>query len=321
MRKTQLFGVRDPGRSGGSFLMHIINRHPAGMSVLGELHMPSQLNFEYPCSTEKYDEYGIAFLQSQIDQGRAAAGIVKCFWNDAVAFIRGHGGHIIQLVRNPMEVAGTNMYRKIDVDYRFLGRKAKNMAELFRAHLLYYQLSYSGFFNRRIAEPIVRIEDLNRSCGGDGAFIKVVMEHITQTEFSPGYVKHIQKYYLPGYHYGCHAIKENRIVVGIEPGVYPYEKWRMSWGDDPRPGEYWNSWTAEEQGMARDILGPISEKFGYNCTDRPGYTETGWLYSKDLPWSAAALGLVAIPYTSDVETRQAYPYSKENPPDYREENA
>lgn len=312
MSKTQVFGVRDPGRSGGSWLMHYCNVHPAGMRVLGEVHLPSELDFPYPCpgGGVEYNKRVIAFLQSQIDQGVAATGIVKCFQSPTVEFIRKHQGHIIQVIRNPMEVAGTNVYKKKGFAERFLGHPARDKGEDFLACMIYYKTSYEGILVRKEQEPIVRLEDLNRSCGGDGHFFKVTMEYMTQTEFPVAYVKHIQQWYLPAYHYGCYAVKDDGVVVGIDSRPYVYESWRMTWGDDPRPTEYWESWTDNERAMFAEHIGPVSAILGYNYTDRPGYTDVDWALRDTFPWGQAGSTLAPTLYDLDVETRAAYPGKK-----------
>lgn len=288
---THLFGIRDPGRSGGSWLMHTCNAHPAIMRVVGEFHL--SLGFAWPCPVAEYDARVVGFLESQVAQGIAAAGIVKCFWGKTVNLIRGQGGRIVQVIRNPMEVVGFRMhgkvYHKAGVAQRFLGREAKNRTELFRAHALYYKTSYGAVFKKWRQEPVVRLEDLNRSCGGDGLVFKGVMEYMTQTEFPIGYVRHIQEHYLPGYHYSHRLVQQDGVVVGIEPVVYAYESWRMSWADDAQPGCYWETWSPEERGVFAEVLGPVCDSLGYNYRDRPGFTDTQWPLSHRYPWSRGCL--------------------------------
>ena len=315
---THYIGVRDPGRSGGSWLMYLCNVHPAGMLLLGEPHLPMELGFTYPCSSRVYDEYVIKFMQDQARLGKAVTGIVKCFRPWAADFILENGGRIFQLVRNPMEVVGSNMGKKPGSDMRFLGHKARNEEENFKAHCMYYQKAYSHIFADWRKEPIVRIEDLNRSCGKDGAFLKAVMEYVTQTEWSDGYIRHICKTYLPGYFYGLETIKEDGVIVGIKKNtVLAYESWRMNWFDDPRASEYWNSWGEETRTTFVEILGPVCRQLGYNCQDRPGHVDEKWPLVGQYAWRAHAAQLRAIPYEGDVVIRGSFPYGEPGLPKWR----
>lgn len=300
---THLFGIRDPGRSGGSWVAYCCNVHPAVMRVLGEVHVPTQLDFPYPSPKGEYDRQIIVFLQSQMDQKIAAAGIIKCFQPYSQKFIREHKGRIVQLVRNPMEVAGFNVYKKIGAAERMLGHPARDQDEDFHAHMLYYELSYNAILHRRKQEPIIRIEDLNRSCGGDGQFFKAVMEYMTQTDWPVEYIKHIQRWYLPGYHYPFKVVKRDGIVVGIETTPFAHQLWRLSWGDDPRPGEYWQAWTPKQRTMFTSALTEVSRYLGYDCLDNPGFTEIDWPLRDTFPWAGAGQTLQPVPHESDYESR------------------
>lgn len=301
--------------------MHICNVHPAEMVVLGELHLPTELNFPYPCPAKEYDERGIAFLESQMSRGIAAAGIVKCFRPWAEHFILDQGGRIVQLVRNPMEVVGFRTHKpsfyKPDMDLRFLGRKAQNKTDWFRAHVAYYAKSYMGLLRNWRHEPLIRIEDLSRSCGGNGLLFKSAMEYITQTPFPIGYVRHIQQHYLPGYHYPCETIWHDGVVVGTESTPQPYQDWRMSWGDDPFPTIYWQSWTPTEREIFAEGLGPACDRMGYNYRDRPGFADIIWPLGEKYAWSKYPLK--EIPFTDDLPTREGYPFGKPGLPIYSEE--
>ena len=302
---THLFGVRDPGRAGGSWLGHCCNVHPAIMRVVGEIHV--FLGFTWPCPVSEYDEKVVGFLESQVAQGIAAAGIVKCFWGKTERLIHDRGGAIIQLVRNPMEVVGFRMhgkvYHKAGLAQRFLGREAANRAELFRVHAMYYKLTYGHVLSRWRQEPVVRLEDMNRSCGSDGLFFKSVMEAMAQTAFPIEYVRHVQKHYLPGYHYSHRLIQQDGIVVRIEPAVHAYQSWRMSWDDDAQPGFYWESWSSEEREIFAEVLGPVCDQLGYNYRDHPGFTDMHWPLDHRYPWSRAG-SLEPIPSALSSPTRR-----------------
>jgi len=316
---THYLGVRDPGRSGGSWLMYLCNVHPAGMLLVGEPHLPTELGFPYPCDSETYDRHVIRFMLSQTAQGKAVTGIVKCFRPWAAQFIIEHGGRIFQLVRNPMEVVGSNMGKKPGSDLRYLGHRSRDENDNFRAHCMYYREAYGAMVNTWRQEPIVRIEDFNRSCGSDGAFLKAVMEYVTQTEWPDGYIQHICKTYLPGYFYGLETIRENGIVVGIKPDtVLAYESWRMNWFDDPRAGEYWAAWGDETRAAFVDILGPVCDRLGYNCRDRPGHVDADWPLVTQYAWKAQAAQLKPIPYEGDVIIRGSFPHGKPGLPAWRD---
>lgn len=303
---THLFGIRDPGRSGGSWLLHICNVHPAGMRAVGEFHL--SLGFDYPCPIVEYDERVVEFLKSQIDQGLAAAGIVKCFWAKTEKLIHDQGGRIIQVIRNPMEVVGFRMhgkvYHKPGLARRFLGREAKNRVELFRAHVLYYMTAYHTICKRWRQEPIVRLEDLNRSCSGDGLVFKNIMEFMTQVAFPIEYVRHVQKHYLPGYHYSHHLAVQDGIVVGLEPVVSTYQPWRMSWADDGGAAHYWETWSQAEREIFAKELGPICDKLGYNYRDRPGFTNVQWPLGHKYPWSGTGSLEPILPMLSSPTHRR-----------------
>jgi len=310
---THYLGVRDPGRSGGSWLMHLCNVHPAGMRIVGEPHLDSELGIPWPgISSEEYDRYVIRFLESQ---DVACAGIVKCFRPWAAKWIVQHGGRIIALVRNPMEVLGSNMGKKAGCDLQFLGRKARDANEQFQAHAMYYRAAYEEIWKNWRTEPITRIEDYNRSCGGDGQFLKQVMEWATQTEWPDGYIAHIQEHYLPGYFYGLQTIMEDGIVVGMISDPIAYEAWRMNWYDDPRAAEYWAGWSEQERGIYARILGPTSASFGYNYTDRPGHVDVDWLLKTQYAWKNAVLA--SLPYQGEVIIRGSYPHGPAGLPVWR----
>jgi hypothetical protein len=261
------------------------------MRVVGEFHL--SLGFAWPCPISEYDERVARFLESQVAQGVAAAGTVKCFWGKTEKLIRGQGGRIVQVIRNPMEVMGFRMhgkvYHKAGIAKRFLGREAKNRDELFRAHAMYYKTSYETILKKWRQEPVIRLEDLNRSCGSDGLAFKSVMEFMAQTAFPIEYVRHIQEHYLPGYHYSHRLIQQDGAVVAIEPVVYAYQPWRMSWADDAQPGHYWETWSPTERKIYAEVLGPVCDGLGYNYRDRPGFTDIQWPLSHRYPWSKIKL--------------------------------
>lgn len=315
---THYLGVRDPGRSGGSWLMYLCNVHPAGMLLVGEPHLPTELGFSYPCDWETYDKHVIKFMQDQTRLGMAVAGIVKCFRPWAARFITKNGGRIFQLVRNPMEVVGSNMGKKPGSDVRYLGHKAKDENENFRAHCLYYKESYGAIYSAWKQEPVVRIEDLTRSCGLDGAFLKAVMEYMTQTPWPDGYIAHICKHYLPGYFYGLETIRKDRVVIGIEPNtVLAYESWRMNWQDDPRASEYWDAWGDDTRAIFVETLGPLCDSLGYNCRDRPGRVNTDWTLVNQYAWKEQAAALKPIPYEGDTTIRGAFPHGPSGLPRWK----
>lgn len=243
--------------------MAIINRHPAGMSVLGELHLSSELGFTYPCRLSEYDQRGIAFLESRMEAGDAAAGLVKCFWRDVVAFVKAHGGRIVQQLRNPLEVTGYNMGTKPKVVKLFLHRESADPKDVFTAHCMWYATSYMEAIRREAREPIYLIEDLNASMGGDGQYLKGYIEYMTQTPLPDDYLAYIQEEMLPGFHYRLETVREGDRVVEIQTTQYPKERWRMNWDPDPRPAYYWSVWTDWERDLFREYLGPVMDKLGY----------------------------------------------------------
>lgn len=306
---THYLGIRDPGRSGGSWVMYLCNIHPAGMIILGEPHLSIELDFPWPgTGAQAYDQKIIDFMISQTQQGRAVAGIVKCFRPWCTEWIVQNGGRIIALVRNPMEVLGSNMNKKPGSDVQFLGHKARDANEQFQAHAMYYRTAYEEIWSHRRNEPVTRIEDYNRSCGGDGRWLKAVMEWATQTPWPDGYIEHICKTYLPGYFYGMECVKQNGIVVGTKGDPIAYEPWRMNWYDDPRASEYWAGWSEMERRIFREILGPICDNLGYNCRDYPGQVDVDWPLKDQYAWRGIPLS--SIPYQGEVVIRGSYPHGK-----------
>jgi hypothetical protein len=288
------------------------------MLLLGEPHLSIELGFPYPCDWQVYDEHIIQFMVDQTKRGLAVAGIVKCFRPWAAEFIVQNGGSIFQLVRNPMEVVGSNMGKKPGSDLRYLGHKARDENDNFRAHCLYYRESYGGIWADWKREPIVRIEDLTRSCGRSGLFLKAVMEYVTQTSWPDGYINHICQTYLPGYFYGMETIREGEAVVGIrDDTVFAYEPWRMNWYDDPRAAEHWASWGSLSREIFAETLGPLCDNLGYDYRDKPGFTKTDWPLATQYAWKEQAHSLQPIPYEGPVEIRGAWPHGDRGLPRWK----
>ena len=294
---THLVGINDPGRAGGSWLAYIGRVHPVGMRILGEAHVSTQLDFPYPCPPREYDDHIIAFLKSQTLQGVRVAGIIKSFWKYTRKFILDNGGRICTVLRNPMEVVGFKMHKK----------PKPGLKPSFGAHVLHYKKVYEVRMAQSGEQPVVRLEDLNRSLGGDGQFFKSFMEWLTKTPFPQGYIEHIQRHYLPGYYYGLSTVRVNGIVVDVHSAVIRCQPWRMQWGDDPRPGEFWESWSEEERELFAEGLGPICEKLGYNYTDRPGFTEKDWSLASEYAWGKLADTLEPVPYDRSFTGRELEP--------------
>lgn len=296
--------------------MHVCNVHPHGIVVLGELHLPTELGFEYPLPAKEYDAHGIAFMQSQIDQGKAATGIVKCFRAYAQQFMLDHRGRIVILLRNPMEVIGSKRSAK-----RFIWYDAETDDQRFENCVHHYKKRYEAIFAVRDRLPIIRIEDLNRSCGGDCTFAQAVFEYITQVPFPIKYMLHVKEWYLPGYHYPSKSVKNAEgVVIGIYSIPYPYQLWRMTWADDPLPAEYWKSWPEKWRGIYQRELGEVSEQLGYNCSDNPGFVETVWSLRDQYSWKDRSDSLKPIPYRKGIELRHSKPHGRRGLPVWREDS-
>lgn len=306
---THFFGIHDPGRAGGSWLARCFNQNPvpAGIVMLGEAHTATQLNFPHPDPGGKdtYDQHIIAFLKSQARQGRAATGMIKCFHAKAEAYMRARGGRFATLVRSPMELTGcwkgrrgwgqSESRRRIPM--RAIGHfPPKNERENFACLLYEVRQRYLPIVKRAEREPLIRIEDLNRSVGGDGLFFQAVCEWLTQVPFPSYYVDVIRKWYLPCYHYPVCCIKNERgTVVGVAPiPSLRCDKSRMTWADDTNPPKWWNSWTGEEQGLFMEYLQETCEALGYNCTTSPGTVDVEWPMKGKYPWADAENGLEPI---------------------------
>jgi len=303
---THFFGIRDPGRAGGSWLIYCLNQHPApgGIAIVGEAHMPAQLG-------SSDDARILMFLKAQEKQGRLAAGSCKCFHGYVEKFIKKSGGRIVTLLRNPMELVGCWRKRRSWVGGRakwpplYIGHPIENERDAHLCLLHEVRGRYVPIIAKKDIEPIIRIEDLNRSCGSDGRLMQAVCEHITQVPFPMYYIRHIQEHYLPNLHYFLAVLKNDEGVAVAMKGI-PVARGRdrTTWADDTNPTKFWNSWPEEERELFREFLQPICEQLGYNCTDNPGVTNVDWPMKGRYPWAHAEDGLEFIPYVAPVKPKR-----------------
>lgn len=277
-------------------MCHIVNNHPAGMSMLGEFPKAGQLDFkgrDIPADCQ--DQEVINFFEGRIYYGDVAIGMTR-FRSTYTQWARQRMGdeavRIVQKIRNPIlrfvgkrvakQKPGAAWFQKLH------GRSPKNEREIYEGVSAYFAQNYfEKFLKRSQHYPIVRLEDLNKSIGKDGVFFKRFMEWLTQTEWPWDYIYHIRDNWTPAYQYeiSLEWDDEGRVsAVNMVRREKP--TWRRDWSDGPEPPLSWERLAVEQPWLEEIYLkyhAGCQARLGYNQSGR-GTTEADWEFRGAYPW-------------------------------------
>jgi len=294
--KTNFFLVFMHGQSGGTWFALCCNNHPARMSVIGEAHRPSQLDFERRGLDRKtdYEREVFKFFEDRIYYGDACVGVMLGFTGAHMKFVREKGGKIFQIIRNPLYIVRTRENSKPDAAKatftKLYGREPENDLERFEGLVSYYETNFYEKFLRRGAEfPIMRVEDLNKSLDGDGLYYKRVMEALTQTEWPLDYIAHIRENFTPAYSADNHTEwdEQGRVckVVSVRRQVAQWG-WRDNWKEDPYLSgpRHWGAWDESHREIYLKRFGELQKRLGYN-QDHIGSTDPKWEFQLQYKWA------------------------------------
>ena len=279
---TKFFLIDQCGHCGGSWFVMMCHRHPAGIAVVNEAHMPNQLDFEYPCPNDVYDRHLIDFMQGA-QATHAACGVLKGFHRDCIEWVQARGGYVVTWLRNPLTVAGWKCGRYTHKGEQITGHPARTEKERIEAHFAYYGRFFKRMLERSLknGRRIVRIEDLNRSVGSDGQAFTESMEYITGVAWPPEMLE-IGAAHPPGdeapYGAGTHA----------HDGSWPFEDWstlrgKHKWAWDPAPYWHWKSWEPWQRDCFVEHCGQSMHALGY---DRPPAQAPTFAWDVDPDWSS-----------------------------------
>lgn len=292
--KTNYFILGYPGHGGGDWMTLLCNNHPAKMSVVLEPNKEEMLDFEARGLDRKKDMDPELLRFFNFRDGKdACVGVLKCEHSALWKWMKPRGGRCLRLMRNPITLIGTRMWRKVPDATRYIQKlynhKPENDDEMFEGHVMRYAYMFYERYLRQAAKdahrpwPLVRLEDLNQSVGTDGKYFIRVMEWLTQTPWSQQYVKVIRHEYTP-----AHAAY-TRVVFDADYNVervlaWPRIRWRgrfrtpSEWGEDVSPGSasrYWGNWSEEWRIRYLKHMGMLQARLGYN-QDHIGSTDPDW---------------------------------------------
>ena len=300
--KSSFFFIDHSGHGGGGWLFLCCHNHStAKISVIAECNAYNQLRFkERGVDKRRYDAEVLKFFEDRLAAGELSIGVIKSITPAQVAFATKRVGAArvrrIQMLRSPIYTLDLKWYggkgRKILVGYanfrRRMGRDPKTDQERFRGHCWrYYDRFYLPYVQRAKERPIVRLEDINRSMGGDGLFFKHLMEWLTFQEWPQSYIEHIQTNWKPD----IRPTNEIPLINGqwgrpiTDPsGRRPYPG-RENWDPDPEPRQRWNAWAPWQKEIFMEVMqkGNVLEKLGYD-PDAPGTCGAGWAFKGAYPW-------------------------------------
>ena len=292
---TNFFLVFGHGQSAGTWFCACCNNFPdpPGMTVLGELHHHTQLDFKgrgLDKSSFDLDQAALDFFADSIYFKKACAGIMVSFRRTAMDFVEKHGGHIAQKMRNPLYIVTARSKAKPRAAaYTFekhKGRAPRDEKEKFWGLCTYYRDNfYARFLNRAHIYPLIRIEDLNTSLGGDRSYYKSVMEWLTQTEWPDDYIEYIATHFYPGFYYQGQVEWEGDRVKKFNQVREEAPRWgRENWDEDPYPKKCFDilgdrGW----QEIYLDVFRDIQPRLGYNNA-YIGSVDRRWEYRGKAPW-------------------------------------
>lgn len=292
--KTHYFLLTYPGHGGGDWFCLMCNNHPAGMSVILEAYKEEM--FDFPSRgldrRKHLDREYFRLLEFRTGKD-ACVGMLKNEHGTIWRWMEAREGRRIQLVRNPIALIGTRMWRKVvaatECIRREYGHAPKNDEEMFEGHVMRYAYRfYETYLNRALESgrnhwPLVRLEDLNHSIGTDAKYFIRVMEWLTQTPWSQQYAKVIRREYTPAHAaYGRVIFDEDFNVERIL--AWPHIRWRgrfgtpSQWGEDVSSGSaswYWENWSEDWRARYLKHMEVLQARLGYN---------QGHVGSTDLDW-------------------------------------
>jgi len=291
------FLVFSHGHSAGGWLAYNCINHPCGrISVLGEVPKPSSLAFKrrgIPNSAMSRET--IKFFNDRVHFGDVCLGVFKSFRTDVIQYVQERNGLVLQCVRNPIHIVGVRQGRKMGPAERSFRsvyhRPMKTDDEIFEGHVIYYaEGKYRAFLKRADCYPIYRVEDLNKSCGGDGAYFKRFMENLTGVEWPWEYVRHIQQNNLPCQLYDYRLEWDDQDRVCEVTMKARDDKVRASgeychWGPDPSIPRYWKQWTDSQKEIYQKWFGELDRRMGYN-QQHVGSVEDDWEWGGKYEWGS-----------------------------------
>ncbi len=256
---TRLFINYNMGRSAGLWLEWVWNSHPD----IWALHTDIPLGYEpadWPAYTEPTDilsfidlekwavldysgreRYITDHIRQEFESGRhEAVGIViHGFEAGNIATLcatlcHKYDGIFTQSLRNPIAVVGHRV--KDDLDDWLT----------FKRRVYFYAKQYERYVDRAANWPLVKIETLDASLEGDGAYFQHAMERITGIVWTPEQVDHVRQ------------------------NVRPNKKRFDGWTDDPEPPLRWESWEPKHRALFVEYFIDIMLTLGYswpvNCS-------------------------------------------------------
>jgi hypothetical protein len=224
-------------------------------------------------------------------------GIIKSFRHQHIDWIRTHVPgvtvRLCQMVRNPrFNFVGKWVAKSRRVPLaKVLGREPQNDRDVFEATAIYYVQTFYHKWLRLMDEyPLIRLEDLNASVGGDGAYFRRFMEWLTRVGWSPEYTAHIRAHHTPAYKYRCwvewdHWPDGSDRVQAVRAVQEDARQWpyRDNWAEDPETACRWDRLAPWQQEIYQRVIGPYEARLGYNQA-YPGSTDAEWEGANAAPW-------------------------------------
>lgn len=288
--RTNFFALMYPGHGGGNWFTLCTNNHPAGMSVVLELHKALMLDLENRGLDPRgdYVAEGLRFLKYRTGKD-ACVGIIKGVRPALWRYMEARGGRRLHVVRNPLALIGKRWNSRVkdpasvQWNERRYGRKPKDTSDMFEGYVMKYAFEFYGPYLRQAAEkkwPLVRLEDLNASVGGSGLYYQRVVEWLTQTPWPMDYVAHIKEHYTPGHWAHGRVIFDNDHNV-LRVLMWPLARWKArlgQWGEDSSEGSppyFWKRWKPEWHERYLKHFEELEKQLGYN-QDHIGSTDERW---------------------------------------------
>lgn len=281
------------GHGGGSWLCHIVNNHPAGMSMMGELVKPGQLDLKgRGICTDSRDKEVAKWFADRIHYGDIGLGICKSFRqsdvNQARQLMGKEAVRIVQMVRNPVLRFAEKWTRKTGPGRNWFkmlrGRPPEGEREVCEGVSAYFAQNYFEKFMNNTQFPVIRLEDLNRSINKDFVFFKKFMEWLTQTEWPIEYLEHIKEHWTPAYNYQISTEwdDENRCSA-VNMKRWDKPTLPRDWTPDQFPLRGWSRLTDWQREAYLKYNTDIQRRLGYNQSEM-GSCDPDWEGRGKYPW-------------------------------------
>jgi hypothetical protein len=297
-KPNAIFFIRSIGHDGGNWTGLCICNHPAQMSMLGELQKEGQLDLAgRGLTSDDRAEQTHKYIEDRIYYGDVAIGFYRWTWEN-VKYARNRVGkdsvRVVSRVRNPLYRFASKWAAKKKAGKRWFekmyDREPRTEQEICEGCSAYFAENYFMKAIRkaeRDGQPIVRLEDINRSMKKGGGFVKRHFEWLTKTEWPQWYIQHIHDNWTPGY-VSRPALEwddEGRVSkVTWTQWDEPRWKWRDNWDDDPRPAYHWNEKLTDwEKELYMKYHERIERILGYNQGEK-GVADEGWAFRGTFPW-------------------------------------